>query len=291
MAYTGQPKTPSHYTGGLSNYLISGASLGAVFYVDGCAGDNTNSGLTPDQPKLTIAAALAMCTNDRNDTIVLLDYYNMEGGAAVTINKSKVTIVGSEGGSRNRSWTCLHATADTACLTVAANDVRIHQLYFDAGVSHAGIEFSGAKCRIGIYDCYFGTGKHGIWSAPGGVGFSLDIVNNFFCQALTAQSIYINDDPAFFSIVDNVFDQPQNVAIEVVQGGGGQIRNNVISLSGNVAGRAITLGASVYRCIVDGNHANYGDTEMGNIPYTDNAAAGQNHWMLNYKGITGTMPN
>jgi len=291
MPYTGQPKGPEHYLGGLSNYLIAGAGLGGIFYVDGCAGSDSNSGLDPVHPKLTIAAALALCTNDHNDTIILLDYYNMESGAAVTVNKSKVTIIGSEGGSRNRSWTCLHATADTACLVIAANDVRIHQLYFDAGAAHGGIEFSGSKCRIGIYDCYFGTGAYGIYSVPGGVGFSLDIRNNFFCQALTAQPIYINDDPAFFSIVDNVFDQPQNIAIEVVQGGGGQIRNNIISLSGNVAGRAITLGASVYRCIVDGNHANYGDTEMGNIPYTDGAAAGQNHWMLNYKGITATMPN
>ncbi|MBU2177519.1 MAG: hypothetical protein KJ556_20695 [Gammaproteobacteria bacterium] len=288
---SGQPKQPSFYLGGLANYLIAGAGLGTVVYLDGCAGSDSNSGLDPLHPKLTFAAALGLCTNDLNDTIVVLDYYDMESDLAVTINKSKVTIVGSEGGSRNRSWTCLHATADTACLIIAANDVRIHQLYFDAGAAHGGIEFSGGKCRLGIYDCYFGTGKHGIYAASGTTAFSIDIRNNFFCQALTAQSIYINDDPAFFSIVDNVFDQPQNIAIEVVQGGGGQIRNNVISLDGNTAGRAITLGASVYRCIVDGNHANYGDTEMGLIPYTDSAAAGQNHWMLNYKGITATMPN
>uniref|UniRef100_A0A6M3M4L2 Putative pectate lyase n=1 Tax=viral metagenome TaxID=1070528 RepID=A0A6M3M4L2_9ZZZZ len=291
MPYTGQPKGPSHYLGGLSKYLIAGANLGSVFYVDGCAGSDDNTGLVPSSPLLTIAAALAMCTNDLNDTIVVLDYYNLESDLAVTINKSKVTLVGSEGGSRNRSWTCINATADTACFIVAANDVRIHQFHFDAGDNHAGIEFSGAKCRIGIYDCDFGTGKHGILSSPGGVAFNLDIVNNFFCQALTAQSIYINDDPAFFSIVGNILDQPQGVGIEVVQGGGGQVRNNVISLPSNTAGAAITLGASVYRCIVDGNHANYGDTEMGLIPYTDNAAAGQNHWMLNYKGITATMPN
>jgi hypothetical protein len=291
MPYTGQAKQPNFYGGGLVNYLIAGAGLGGVFYVDGCAGLDTNSGLDPQHPKLTIAAALALCANDRNDTIVILDYYDMESDAAVTINKSKVTLVGSESGSRGRPWACLHATADTACLIVAANDVRIHQLYFDAGASHGGIEFSGGKCRIGIYDCYFGTGANGILDSAGGVTFSLDIVNNFFCQALTAQSIYINDDPAFFRILGNVFDQPQNVAIEVVQGGGGQIRDNVIALDGNTAGRAITLGASVYRCIVDGNRANYGDTTMGLIPYTDSAGAGANHWMLNYKGVTATMPN
>ena len=53
MPYTGQPKGPEHYTGGLSNYLISGAGLGAIFYVDGCAGSDTNTGLDPLQPLAT----------------------------------------------------------------------------------------------------------------------------------------------------------------------------------------------------------------------------------------------
>lgn len=290
MAYTGQPKGPSHYLGGLSNYLISGANLGAIFYVDGCAGSDSNTGLTPDQPLLTIAAALGMCTNDSNDTIVVLDYYNMEGGAAVTINKSKVTLIGSEGGSRDRSWTCMNATADTTCLIVAANDVRIHQFYFDAGVSHGGIEFSGAKCRIGVYDCWFGTGAYGVYSAAGGVGFSLEVANCFFCQALTSHSIYINDDPAFFFIHNNYFDQAQGDAINVQMGGGGRICDNTIACGADAQGRGITLGASVYRCLCARNVANFGDADMAANPFEDGAAADTNHWMANYKGITLIQP-
>jgi len=287
---TGQSKQPSYYLGGLSNYLIAGAGLGTVVYVDGCAGSDTNSGLEPQHPKLTIAAALGLCTNDLNDTIVLLDYYNMESDLAVTINKSKVTLVGSEGGARARPWTCLHATADTACLIVAANDVRIHQLYFDAGATHGGIEFSGSKCRIGIYDCYFGTGAYGVYSATGGVAFSLEVANCFFQQSLTGHSLYINDDPAFFFLHHNFFDQAQGDAINVVQGGGGRICDNTIACGADAQGRGISLGASVTRCLCARNVANFGDTDMAANPFEDGAAAGINHWMANYKGITLIQP-
>ena len=284
------PKTPAWYGGGLSNYLIAGAGLGRVYYVDGCAGSDSNDGLGPTTPKLTLAAALALCANDHNDTIVLLDYYNLEGGAAVTINKSKVTIVGAEGGCRDRSWTCLHATADTACLIVAANDVRIHQIYFDAGASHGGIEFSGGKCRIGIYDCWFGSGAHGVYSVPGGIAFSLEVANCFFCQSLTGHGIYINDDPAFIYLHHNFFDQAQGDAINVVQGGGNRICDNTIACGADAQGRGISLGASVTRCLCARNVANFGDTDMVANPFEDGAGAGVNHWMANYKGITLIQP-
>ena len=286
----GNAKSPAWYGGGLSNYLIAGSGLGNVFYVDGIAGNDANSGLSPEHPKLTLAAALTLCVNDHNDTIMVLDYYNMEGGAAVTINKSKVTIIGAEGGCKDRSWTCLNATADTACLVVAANDVRIHQLYFDAGASHGGIEFSGGVCRVGIYGCWFGTGAYGIYDATGGVAFSLEVANCFFCQSLTGHSLYINDDPAFFFLHDNYFDQAQGDCINVIQGGGGRICDNTMACGADAQGRGITLGASVTRCLCARNVANFGDTDMAANPYEDGAAAGVNHWMANYKGITLIQP-
>jgi hypothetical protein len=286
MPYTGQPKGPSHYLGGLSNYLISGSNLGSIFYVDGLAGSATNTGLVPSSPLLTIAAALAMCTNDLNDTIIVLDYWNLESDLAITINKSKVTIIGSEGGSKTRSWTCMHATADTACFIVAANDVRIHQVYFEAGATHGAIEFSGDKSRIGIYDCWFATGAYGVWSEAGGIGFSLEVANCFFCQALTGNSLYINDDPAFCFYHDNYFDQAQGDAINIALGAGGRVCDNTIACGSDAQGVGITLGASVTRCLVARNVANFGDADMVANPFEDAAAGDTNHWMANYKGIT-----
>lgn len=291
MPYTGQPKQPNFYGGGLSNYLITGAGLGSVFYVDGCAGSNSNSGLDPLHPKLTIAAALALCTNDRNDTIVVLDYYDLENDVAVTINKSKVTLVGSEGGSPFRSWTCVHATADTACFIVAANDVRICQFLFEAGASHGGVEFgTNNKCRLGVLDCYFCAGAYGVYSVAGGIAFSLEVANCTFMNALTAQNLYINDDPAHCYFHHNRFEAAQGAAIEVTNGAGGIISDNTISCAADVQGRGITLGASASRYLVARNVANYGDTDMAQNPFLDSAAAGTNHWMANYKGITLTQP-
>ena len=286
MSLTTQPKGPEHYLGGLASYQVAGAALGCTLYVDGCAGSDSNSGFDAQHPLLTIAAALALCTNDHNDTIVVLDYYDLESDLAVTINKSKVTLVGSPGGCKDRSWTCLHATADTACLIVAANDVRIHNFVFEAGAAHGGVEFSGGKCRLGIFDCWFAAGAYGVYSVPGGIAFSLEVANCFFCQSLTGHSLYINDDPAFIFLHDNFFDQAQGDAINVALGGGGRICDNTIACGADAQGRGITLGASVTRMLVARNVANFGDADMAANPFEDGAAGDINHWMANYKGIT-----
>lgn len=286
MGLTGQPKGPNDYTGGIGSLLYPGAALGTVLYVDGVAGSDSNSGFDPQHPLLTIAAALALCTNDHNDTIVILDYWNMEGDTEVTIRTSKVNIIGSPGGCKDRSWTSLHATADTACLVIAAHDVRVQGLYFDAGATHGGVEFSGGVCRVGVFGCWFGTGAYGVYSAPGGIGFSLEVADCFFCQALTGSGIYVNDDPAFIFLHDNWFDQAQAAAISVVQGGGGRICDNTIACGSDAASTAIVLGANVTRCLVARNYANFGDADMVANPFTDGAAADTNHWMGNMKGIT-----
>jgi len=287
----GNPKSPAWYGGGIGNFMIPGAGMGNVFYNDGVNGLDANDGLTPQSPKLTLTASLAQCTNDMNDTILVLDYWQPAGETwPVSINKSKVNIIGVPSGSY-RPWAAVDSVGDTACFSIAAHDVIIRGFAFDAGASHGGIEFAGNKGRMGIYDCYFISGANGILSSAGGIEMALEVGNCFFQQSLTAQGIYINDDPAFIRLHDNVFDRVQGVAIEVVQGGAPQILNNVIALPSNTAGMAITLGAAVTRAIVNGNSANYGDTDMGNIPYTDGAGAGANSWLLNYQGTTAVQPN
>ena len=69
-----------------------------------------------------------------------------------------------------------------------------------------------------------------------------------------------------------------------------QIYDNIMGLPANTAGDAITFAAGVLDATVDGNKANFGDTTMGNVPFTDAAAAGANNWLLNYQGITAVMP-
>jgi hypothetical protein len=278
-------KNPAWYGGGLVSSMWPGA--GNVFYVNGISGSNANNGLTPTTPKLTMTAALALCTNDADDYIVVLDYWQPAGETwPINVNKSKVHILGIRSGTLTRPWVCAKPPADTAVFSISANDVRIADWYLEAGASHGAIEFTGGVSRIGIYNCWFGSGANGILDGPAGIGFSVEIANCFFCQALTAQAIYINDDPAFITIHDNVFDQSQGVAIEVVQGAAAVITGNLIACGADVTGRGITLGASVTRAIVMNNSANFGDADMVNNPFSDAAAADTNHWANNVKGIT-----
>jgi len=233
-----------------------------------------------------MTAALALCTNDKNDTIVVLDYWQPAGETwPVDVNKSKVRIIGSPSGSA-RAWVCMNPPGDTASLDISASDVHIRDIYFDAGVSHGGIEFSDGVCRVGIHRCWFGTGAYGVYDNTGGVAFSLEIADCYFCQALTSHGIYVNDDPAFLYIHDNMFDACQGDAINIVQGGGDRVINNIIACSSDLQGTGITLGASVYRCLCAWNVANFGDADMAANPFEDGAAGDTNHWMANYKGIT-----
>jgi len=41
---------------------------------------------------------------------------------------------------------------------------------------------------------------------------------------------------------------------------------------------------------VNGNVAAFGDTAMAQNPFLDSAAGGSNHWLLNYRDITATLP-
>jgi len=287
----GNIKSPAWYGGGLAGVLIPGANLGNVFYVDGVAGLNANDGLTPFTPKLTLTAGLALCTNNINDTIVVLDYWQPAGETwPVSINKDKVNIVASPSGSYY-PWGAVDSAGNTACFSIAADDVIVRGFSFTAGATAAGIVLNGNHARCGIYDCAFLVGQHGILSEAGGCAQALQITNNFFQQSLTAQCIYINDDPAFIRINNNVFDAAQAVAIEIVQGGNPQILNNVIGIHTDVAGGAVTLGAAVTRALVDGNSACQGNAApAGNNPYVDGAAANINHWGLNYDNGVYTLP-
>ena len=278
----------SHYMGGLASTLWPGA--GNVFFLDGVAGLNANNGLTPAAPKLTLTAALALCTNDADDYIVAIDYWQPAGETwPIVVNKSKVHIIGVRSGSYT-PWVVAQAPADTAVMLISANDVRVQGWDFHAGASHGGIEFSGNVSRTGIYDCYFSAGANGILDEAGGVAFGLEIANCFFQQTLTAAGIYLNDDGAFNRIHDNMFDQLAAEAIHVVAGGNPQIYNNMIACGADTEGLGITLGGTVYRALVMNNQANFGNADMVANPFQDDAAEDVNHWANNMWGITLAHP-
>lgn len=266
---------------GLANVLAPGSNLGKIIYVNGLSGDADHSGFAVDEPLLTITAALALCTSDENDTIVVLDYWSPATETfPISVNKTGVTIVGAKGGSY-ASYVAMTPLSTTAIFDIAAGNVRIMGLYLQGNASAAGITFTGGNQRIGIYGCYFSAGTYGIYTTNNNPGAWLTIGDCTFASPLSSGGIEIANQ-AWFRIHDCVFNQVTGVAINVGGAGGGQILDNKIATDSDVAGRAITLGTAT-TTMVDGNSAGYGEAQAAlNNPYLDNTATDTNFWGHNW---------
>jgi hypothetical protein len=70
--------------------------LGIPFYVDPVNGSDGNDGLTKASPKLTFAAALALCTAENHDSIIIINTTGapLVWDAKIDINKAKVHVIG-----------------------------------------------------------------------------------------------------------------------------------------------------------------------------------------------------
>jgi len=295
-------KNPAWYGGGMGMDMVPGA--GNVFYVDGVAGLNTNDGLTPNTPKLTMTAALALCTANADDYIIVLDFLTPAGETwPISVNKDKVHIIGVNGAGTQ--YPNIFPAGDTAAFSIAADRVEIARLSFDGGANHACIEFDGNAARWGthIRDCWLdvlGASQDGIKVEDVGNNDAVYMLVEGcrFGFAITRDGIRIERNATRCSIGNpytqkgNLFDQVAGIGVNItgaaVQCG---IYHNKFVVDANTAGGAITLGAGTSEITVDGNHAFFGDTTMGNNPYADGAGAGANHWGLNYQSDGAVMPS
>ena len=287
-------KSPVWYEGGLSQYTHPGMQMGSVFYVN-FGGSDAADGLTPARPLLTLTAAIAACTDDRHDLIVVLNWWQNEA-CPIVLNKRHVTIVGAKSGSDcSYGSSLIEATGDTDVFTFAERDIAIHNLIINAGATSAGCNFSAGAgfVRQGIYNCYFRSSQEGIL-APGvnAPAEQLTVQGCFFEGSVTGNGILYNSNGPFAVFKDNIFDSIPGIAFHANGAAGAcKVLNNTFAVDSDVAGRAITLANSTTRWLVDGNRANFGNTAMAQNPFEDTSAAGvQNNWVLNYRNITATMP-
>lgn len=275
---------------GLAGVLQPGANLGKIVYVN-LGGSDANDGLGPSRPKLTIAGALDVCTNDAMDTIVVLDYWQNDSTYPISVDVSRVRIIGSPSGSY-RNWPCITPTGNTAAMDIAANDVFVQNLYFEGGDDHGCIEFTTAgKCRIGIFDCWFASAKYGIWATgTSKPSFGLEVGRCFFCQNIVTNGILYDSNGPFAKFHHNIFEEIAGIGFYTQNAAAAcMLLDNTFSLPSNTQGKAITLEGSTDRWIIAGNRANFGATTMGTNPYVD-TSSGANHWMQNWKGTTETDP-
>ncbi len=310
--FSGNPKNPSWYSGGLSNAL--GVGAGAVFYLNGGSdgpADNAFDGLTPSTPKQTFAAAIALCTNNNNDTVVVLNYGSngrtAEAAWPIVVDKILMHIVGV--GTVGQKWPVVRpadpAGADTAApaFSVTAGRVEISGLEIGGGDTAGGIHPTGVGGVWGltIHDCFFGvtgdaTGQDGIRVPAGSAAPYLTVYGCRFGHFVTRDGVRFDANGTRSMIgvpgrLANYFHHLPGIAINlttVVTEPG--IHDNVIAIPANTAGAGITLAAGVLDGWIFGNVANFGDTDMGNNPFTDGAAGGANDWGNNLQGITLVQP-
>lgn len=295
---------------GLAKYFPTMNSESHVFFVDGTngVGDDgvNNEGQTPDEPLLTITAALAKCTAAKNDFIFILNYYQATGETwPISISKGQVHIIGI--GYSSGPWNWVQPTGDTAAftLTTGADGVEIAGLEIGAGATHGGIEMATSGLwNLHVHDCGFGTengmtGAYGIRAGDGTTGGELInalIENNRFGRKLTASGIEVPtaltgpNDVKGCIIRNNKFEVATgNVGINVPKTSAsfadGGIFDNTFLVPAE-AGAAITFGAGTTG-IVDGNRAYMLDESTILSAEVFRSGADGMSWGQNY--VSGTL--
>jgi hypothetical protein len=291
------PKSPAWYGGGISTIVDEQPGVGKIIYVDGTNGVNTNDGLTPAEPVLTITYALSLVTANANDYIIVLGYPGAAAGEVwpIAVNKAKVHIIGTP--AQATPSPLLNAPADTACLLVSVNNVEIAGLEFSCGATHGCIETSGGVWKCHVHDNYFA------WQDAGAYGIYLSnntdnadcpqlwIHDNKFGEKLTDHNIWIAYNSTRSIIERNLFRgvATGKVGIYIDQAGAdvGAILNNVFKVADAATGEAITCIAGTIGTLIAGNITGEGQVAMGNVPYRD---LGGCHWGINYYDVRAIMP-
>lgn len=299
----GNRKSAAWYLGGLGAEVHPGADNVFFCYgIDGGIGDDANDGLTRQSPVLTLTEALARCVAGQQNYIVVLDYWQPTGETwPISVDVPNVHIIGADGGGTKMP--IITPVADTAGILVAADRIEIARLCLNGGASHGAVENDpGAPTpRWGTYirDCWFavlGSAQDGIKNVAASDNVYLTVERCRFGFAIVRDGIRIEHNATRAEIGrpwgnGNFFDRVQGVAINCVGNVADVgIYHNTFAIPANTAGAAITLSAGSAGCAIFDNQANFGDTDMVNNPYSDGAGAGSNHWGLNYKGVTPTLP-
>ena len=282
---------------GLAGVLRPGANLGQILYVDTSArgGDDASSGLSVENPKLSIEGALADCTDAGFDTIVVLNQDNANCPTfPIAVDKDNVTIIAAPSGSYQPRWEggAVIDSGEQHCFTMHALHTRIIGFDLRAGTTSAGVYFGDADCvRPGIFRCVFTAGQYGVHASANSMpGTGLEIADCLFASQTTNAILYNSNGP-FFRFHDNHFHESVGPAINFtgIGGDGGRVMNNTFQLPDDVQGRAITMGfAALGPVWVSGNQANFGDVALVANPYEYLSAAAA--WGVNYAGIIAVLP-
>ncbi len=276
---------------------------GRLFFVDGGSSGpthNNNDGLSPNTPKQTLTAALALATSGADDVIYVLNY-GSNGKAAepswpVTISKDMVHLLGVQS-MENSKWPVIQPDDDNHALDITGQRVEVATLEVGGGATKAAIHVgsAGGIWAAYLHDLWFGftgdsAGQDGVYVAAGEDAPYLTVDNCLFGNSLTRYGVHIAGNATRGMIgtrYGNTFRLVPNIAIYAAGAVGlAAIRNNLIALPSDTAGYGITMSVNTSGTIVDGNRAGYQIAAMTNNPFRDLSVTA-NHWVVNYQqGLT-----
>lgn len=264
------------------DYHMKTPNAGTAFFVDGENGVDTNNGLSPDTPFLTVTAALAEVTTGANDYIFILNYPSTAPGTEtfpIEINATHVHLIGVPDQASQRN-VCLNVTTGTEnCIEFGADasDIEIAGIEFGATTQaciYADVPTPFTP-RVHIHHCEFGwirTCEDGISIEAGGADTPHWLVeHNRFGENCTRAGIYNNYNSTRSFYRNNFFKVAQNaVGIHLVGLCTGHIfvLDNYFQVTDNAAGEAITTSVTATGLAV-GNMAGQGKVNMANIPWVD----------------------
>lgn len=148
----GNAGKPIYAPGGV---MLPNPSGGDIYYVNSTTGASASNGLSPTNPKATLAQALALAT--AGDTIYVAAGHAESIATAVAFSTSGVTVTGEGTGTTLPSFT---VTATVDGFNVTAADVVIENIRFvtPSAVATAQINIAAANCRVS--GCRFEMGAN-----------------------------------------------------------------------------------------------------------------------------------
>jgi hypothetical protein len=149
---------------------------GRVFYVSSVDGAAGSSGQNPKDAITTVTLALAKCTANRGDVILLGPGHNeIIGNETLAWAKAGVQIIGLGSGDKQAQFNHNHASAK---ITIGANSMALRNIRFSADVTSVAV---GIDILAGFTDCQI-TGCRFDTVTGGTDEYTIGVQNNVGCD-------------------------------------------------------------------------------------------------------------
>ncbi len=261
---------------------------GNMYYVDsrswGTAAD-TNSGITPDEPLATLAAAYAKCTSGAHDYIICIDGYDNDT-ATLTVAKTGLHIIGVNGYNHRAPfvWLKVAGTGTAPVFTLKGGDAaNVEIAGFTLGADTADpciTTAAGTSTNLiygHIHHCTFaGTGDTGFVAQDGITGYSGgNGLDGLLIEDCTFGYELTRDGIRFINFYD------------------GMVRNCLFEMSAYMGIRQVTGGATRGMCDVIGNlfKQKIPAMDKGSAIYITDAGGGLIAWNMAAENADGTCDN